>query len=211
MLKRLGAMAVLGLTVSWGCSHPADTTGTPAARSFVATGDAAAKAGKHADAAAAYRQAIDTDPDFVDAHQKYIESTRRSQRDGEQANAGLRQQYEQWAAAHPRRAAYPWALGFLTSDATEADRHYTEALRVDPGFARAHVQLAKNADLRGDWASQVQHLKAAVDGDAGNPQYLLQYAEALERSDPQRSRELTASIVEKFPGTPQAAHALYDL
>src|SRR5262249_18968441 len=128
-----------------------------------------------------------------------------------QATADLRQQYERWASEHPRRAAYQWALGFLAGDAATADRHYAEALRLDPGFTRAHVTLAKNADLRGDWASQLEHLKAAVDSEPANPQYLLQYAAALKRSDPQRFRELTSSVAEKYPGTPQAAHALYDL
>jgi hypothetical protein len=194
-----------------GCRRAPGHDGTPAARTFFASGERASKAGKHADAAAAYRQAIDTDHDFIDAHQKYIDSTRRSQPDAARAIAGLRQQYEEWASAEPRRAAYRWALGFLADDAATADRSYTEALRLDPRLGRAHVQLAKNADLRGDWAAQREHLKAAVDTNPANSQFLLQYAAALKRSEPQRARDLTLSVAQRFPGTPDAAHALFDL
>ena len=54
-----------------------ESNGTPAAKALFAEGDAAARAGKLADAAAAFQKAIDADPDFVDAHQRFIEVTQR--------------------------------------------------------------------------------------------------------------------------------------
>ena len=57
-----------------------ESNGTPAAKALFAQGDAAARAGKLADAAAAFRKAIDADPDFVDAHQRFIEVTQRLER-----------------------------------------------------------------------------------------------------------------------------------
>ena len=56
-----------------------DSAGTPAARSAFDAGEAAARAGKLDDAAAAFRKAIAADAEFIDAHQRLIEVTQRQQ------------------------------------------------------------------------------------------------------------------------------------
>jgi tetratricopeptide (TPR) repeat protein len=190
-----------------------ESKGTPAARALFTRGEAAAKAGKLAEAAAAFRKAIEADPDFVDAHQRFIEITRREQMPGSRTPTlpQLQTLYERWARQHPKRAAYRWALGFLTHDPARADVFFNDTLRIDPAFARAHVLLAKNADLRGDWVAQRQHLKAAVESNPDDPQYLMRYAHAHKSSDPARFRELALSVVQKFPDSQAAAEALYHL
>ena len=190
-----------------------ESNGTPAAKAFFAEGDAAAKAGKPAEAAAAFRKAIDADPDFADAHQRFIESTQRAEMPGTRTPTvpRLQQLYTQWARQQPKRAAYQWALGFLSTDSDKADAFFRAALKLDPSFARAHFLLARNADLRGDWAAQRDYLKAAVEANPDEPRYLLKYAQANKRSDGARFRELAMTVVEKFPDTPAAAEALYNL
>jgi tetratricopeptide (TPR) repeat protein len=190
-----------------------ESNGTPAAKAFFAQGDAAAKAGKPADAAAAFRKAIDADPDFVDAHQRFIESTQRAEMPGTRTPTvpRLEQLYAQWARQQPKRAVYQWALGFLSTDSTKADAFFRAALKLDPSFARAHFLLARNADLRGDWAAQRDYLKAAAEANPDEPRYLLKYAHANKRSDAARFRELATSVVQKFPDTQAAAEALYNL
>jgi len=190
-----------------------ESTGTPAARAFFSQGEAATKARKYGEAAAAFRKAIEADPDFVDAHQRFIETTRRDADPGSRTPnvPPLQKLYERWAKQYPKRAVYRWALGFLSHDAAKADVFFKEALTLDLKFARAHVLLARNADLRGDWAAQREHLKAAVECDPQNPQYLVKYAQAYKDSDPKRFRELASSVVEKFPESPAAADALSSL
>ena len=190
-----------------------ESNGTPAAKAFFAQGEAAVKARRYGEAAAAFRKAIEADPDFVEAHQRYIEITRRDQDPGSRTPIvpQLQAQYERWAKQYPKRAAYRWGLGFLSHDAAKADAYFNEALTIDPAFARAHVQLARNADLRGDWAAQREHLKAAVESNPENPQYLVKYAQAHKSSDPQRFRELASRVVETFPGSNAAADALSSL
>ena len=187
-----------------------ESNGTPAAKAFFAQGETAAKARRLGEAAAAFRKAIEADPDFVDAHQRFIEVTQRDQDPATRTPTvpRLQAQYERWAKQDPKRAAYRWGLGFLSHDAAEADAHFNEALKIDPAFARAHVMLARNADLRGDWAAQREHLKAAVESNPDNPQYLVKYAQAHKSSDPKRFRELASRVVEKFPGTAAAADAI---
>ncbi len=190
-----------------------ESNGTPAARALLTEGEAATKAGNHAEATAAYRKAIEADPDFVEAHQRFIESTRREQRPTSRTPTlpDLQQLYERWAKQHPNRAAYRWALGFLSHEPDKADVFFVQALKIDPAFARAHFLLGRNADLRGDWVAQRAHLKAAVESNPENPQYLLRYAHAHKSSEPKRFQELALSVVEKFPDSPSAAEALYHL
>jgi tetratricopeptide (TPR) repeat protein len=190
-----------------------ESHGTPAARARFSEGEAAAKAGRHAEAAAAFRKAIEADPDFVEAHQRFIESTRREQMPTSRTSTlpHLQELYERWARQHRKRAAYRWALGFLSNEPARADVFFKEALQIDPTFAQAHFLLARNADLRGDWDAQRQHLKAAVESHPEDPQYLLRYAHAHKSSEPKRFQEIALSVVQKFPDSPSAAEALYYL
>jgi tetratricopeptide (TPR) repeat protein len=190
-----------------------ESNGTPAAKAFFAQGEAEVKARRYGEAATAFRNAIEADPDFVDAHQRFIETTRWDQAPASRTPSvpQLQAQYERWAKQYPTRAAYRWGLGFLSHDAAKADAYFNEALKIDPAFARAHVLLARNADLRGDWVAQREHLKAAVESNPENPQYLVKYAQAHKSSDPKRFKELASIVVQKFPGTNAAADALSSL
>jgi Tfp pilus assembly protein PilF len=204
MLALIGAASGTGFAAR-------ESSGTPAARSAFDQGEAAARAGKLDEAVAAFRKAIAADPDFVDAHQRLIEVTQRQQlQDAQSASLPrLKRQYEQWARQHPTRAVYQVALGLLTKDSDQADAYYRKALAVDPSSASAHFLLARDADTRGDWDTQRQHLKAAVENKPDEPRYLLRYAVAHLKSNPDRFRELALQVVARFPTSPSAAEALY--
>jgi tetratricopeptide (TPR) repeat protein len=211
--------ALFAVMLATGCGWASTTltaresNGTPAAKALFAQGDAAAKAGKLADAAAAFRKAIDADPDFVDAHQRFIEVSQRLEMPSSRTPsvAHLQELYERWARQYPKRAVYQWALGFLNAEPDKADVFFKKAVAIDPAFARAYFLLAKNADLRGDWTAQRQYLKTAVDSNPDEPRYLLQYGNAQKKSDPSRFREIALQVVDKFPTSQSAAQALYYL
>ena len=208
------ALVLIAGCVTLGASLAArESAGTPAARVLFDRGESSARDGNLVQAIAAFRKAIDGDRDFVDAHQRLIEVTQRQelQNPGSSFVAPLTQQYERWARQDPKRAVYQWALGLLAAKPEDGDAFFSKALALDPSFARAHFQLAGNADKRGDWDAQRQHLKAAVEGNPDEPRYLLRYAAAQKKSDPARFRELALQVVDKFPNTPSAAEALYDL
>ena len=46
---------------------------------------------------------------------------------------------------------------------------FKQAVAIDPAFARAYFQLARNADLRGEFAAQRQYSKTAVDTNPDDP------------------------------------------
>jgi tetratricopeptide (TPR) repeat protein len=207
------AVAIVAAGLASSSADARESNGTPAAKAPFAEGEAAARTGKLPDAAAAFRKAIDADPDFVDAHQRYIEVTQRQEMPQSRTPtvARLQQLYERWAREQPKRAVYQWALGFLSPEADKADVFFKKAIAIDPAFARAYFLLAKNADQRGDWTAQREYLKKAVDSNPEDPRYLLRYAIAYRKSEPARFRELALQVVEKFPTSPVAAEALYNL
>jgi tetratricopeptide (TPR) repeat protein len=211
--RRLTIYTLL-LTVFWTGSRVSpearESNGTAAAKALVEQGETAARTGAMADAIAAFRKAIDADPNFVEAHQRFIELTQRQemQSGGAAAPSRLQQQYERWARQHPKSAVYQWALGVLAADPGQADGWLAKAVALDPAFARAHFQLAKNADQRGDTRAQLEHLKAAVEANPDDPRYVVRLAHAQRKSDPARFRELASQVVARFPTSPFAAEAL---
>jgi hypothetical protein len=206
MLALIGAASVTGMVAR-------ESRGTPAARSAFDRGEAAADAGKLDEAVAAFRKAITADPDFVAAHERLIDVAQRQQLQDAQSPilSRLKREYEQRARQHPTRAVYQVALGLLTKDPDEADACYNKALTIDPVSASAHFLLARNAETRGDWDIQRQHLKQAVANNPDEPRYLLRYAVAHLKSDPDRFRQLALQVVDRFPTSPSAAEALYNL
>jgi len=213
MNSRRVAMFTLLLIVIWAgvgtLPEARESNGTAAAKALVEQGETAARAGAVADAIAAFRKAIDADANFVEAHQRFIELTQRQEmQSGAAEPSRLKQQYERWAREHPKSAVYQWALGLLAGESVQADAWLKKALALDPAFARAHFQLAKNADQRGDTRAQLDHLKAAVDSNPDEPRYLVRLAHAQRKSDPTRFRELASQVVSRFPTSPFAAEAL---
>ena len=206
ILALIWAAAVTGVAAR-------ESRGTPAARLAFDSGEVAADAGKLDEAVAAFRKAIAADPDFVAAHERLIDVAQRQQLEDAQSPIlpRLKREYEQWARQHPTRAVYQVALGLLTKDPDEADGRYNKALAIDPSSASAHFLLARNAETRGDWDLQRQHLKAAVANGPDDPRYLLRFAVAHLKNDPDRFRELALQVVDRFPASPSAAEALYNL
>ena len=71
------AVAIVAAGLASSPAAARESNGTPGAKAAFAEGETAARAGKLPDAVAAFRKAIDADPDFVDAHQRYIEISQR--------------------------------------------------------------------------------------------------------------------------------------
>src|SRR4029079_12648456 len=121
---------------------PAATGGTAEARAAYDAGIAAIRAGDNAKAASQFRKAIDIDPQFVDAHDEFINATEMAAylydtataHSGnvaaqKQAEKDLQSLYEGWAKTHPDNAVYEWALSRLAGkDWDTAERHLQRAI-----------------------------------------------------------------------------------
>ena len=139
IVLRVLAIAIVAAGLASCSAVGGESNGTPEAKAAFADGEAAAQARKLPDAAAAFRKAIDADPDFVDAHQRYIEITQRQEMPQSRTPtvSRLQELYEGWAREQPSRAVYQWALGFLSPEPDKADVFFKKAIASDPAFARA--------------------------------------------------------------------------
>ena len=215
-------LALLAVALAAAQAPPAQSAGTPEAKTLFDAGRAADRAGDPAKAAALFRKAVDLDPRYLEAHDELIATTGMAayaydaeKRGGDadakkRAEAGLTTLYDGWAAAHPDNAIYQWALSRLAGkDWNVAERHLTRATAISPAFARPYQDLALIAELRGDNARRLEYLQKAADLNPSDPSYLFHYASAMKSVDQAASLRLLQDIASRFPGTERAAQGLY--
>jgi tetratricopeptide (TPR) repeat protein len=109
-------------------------------------------------AIAAYREALDREPDHADAH---VNLGRLLHEKGDLAEA--ERHYLTAVKADPHSGQAPYNLGVVLEDLGrqgEAIRAYQDALRVDEGLAAAHFNLSRLHEARGDEAEALGHLAA---------------------------------------------------
>jgi thiol-disulfide isomerase/thioredoxin len=221
MARSIALLAALALSAA--LAQPAAISqGTPDARAAFDQARTAATAGDTAKAASLYRQAIDIDPRYVDAHDGYISATMEAAfaYDAEkhagnaeartQAEQKLKTLYEGWAKAHPDNAVYEWALAKLAGkDWNAAEQHLRRAVAINPAFARSYQDLSLIAELRGDNPQRIEYLKKAADLNPTDPSYFFYYASAMKDVDAEASRKLLQEVATRFPATERGAQGLY--
>jgi len=114
--------------------------------------------GTPADAIAAYRKAIELDPEHADAH---VNLGRLLHEAGDAAAA--EPHYEAALAARPDDGTAAFNLGVALEDQNklpEARLAYLKATRLDPASADAHYNAARLAEKLGRSAEALQHLAA---------------------------------------------------
>lgn len=222
-----------------GVNWARESMGTPAAKAEFEKGEAARKANDYAAAAAAFRKAIDLDPDFAAAHENFIFMTgmtsrrapeaarpksdakldpkaqaaleKQQQEESEKKSKNLETLYEGWSMEHPDKAGYLWALGDLNyyKDRNKAEKYFLKAIEVDPQYARAYQWLSLVAETRGDDRKAIQYLKKATETNPEEPSYAFYYARAVQRENPALSRTLSLQVADRFPKHERGAQSLY--
>ena len=110
------------------------------------------------EALAAYRRALELDPEHADAH---LNLGRLLHEDGKLPEAEAH--YRAAAAADPEGARALYNLGVVLEDQgreAEAIAAYRNSLSLDDGLATAHFNLSKLYESRGNEAGALNHLAA---------------------------------------------------
>jgi tetratricopeptide (TPR) repeat protein len=206
-----------------------ESAGTPAAKAAFEQGEAARKKQDFAKAAEFYRKAIDLDPNYVEAHSRFLfmskvavtssvksdlpeeERSKQIKLAGDAKNRELIALYEGWAQKDPKNPSYQWALGDLYEykDYDRVEQYTLNAVRLDPKFARAYQTLALISDVRGDHKKQLEYLKKSVDASPQDASYAFYYADALSNSNPALYRKKAIEVAERFPNHERGAQSLY--
>jgi len=203
-------------------------SGSPAAREEFDKGKVASQSEDWKTAVAAYKKAIQLDPNFADAHQEYMfarlclamgdvsglssqseaerkKISERVKRDGE----SVKKEYEDLARRHPNMPIYRWALAqqYNESNPELEEKYCTEAIQMDPAFDPGYDCLASVAYLRGDTNAVAKALRKEIQLNPDKTDLLLRL-QRLVRSDPSRFEEVTLEIVSKFPASDTAVEGL---
>ncbi len=239
--RSAGAVAVLMLQLFWSAGNaPADeSNGTPAAKTHFDKGESARKSGDLSKAAEEFRQAIEIDPDYVEAHSSYIftrklaasrsgdmrepapedpkaraewqkEQDKRQAERSEKIEKEITALYEGWTTQNPNKAAFVWALGSMYD-------------YKDPARAEKYYRKAIELDPRFARAYMALSLKAEFRGDENASREYLKKAAETNPGDPQYLfyyaqklredralyRRTTEELVKKFPSHERGAQGLY--
>ena len=221
---RLIALSLVLLVTLAGAAWGQQSAGTPAAKAEFEQGEAAFKKQDYATAAASYRKAIELDPDFIAAHEKFIAASAAAARaksaaageqggstDTEVSQSGAIAVYEEWARKYPNKPAIQWALGdlYMYKDYDKVEQYSRKAVELDPKFARAWQSLALIEEVRGNNAGQVAYLKKAAEAVPDDPAPLFYYANSLKRTNRSEYEKASLQVAERFPQHERGAQALY--
>lgn len=210
-----------------------DAATNPKAKAAYDKAETERKTGNDKAAIQDYRKAIELDPNFIDAHEKYVfavedqayadvkdavfsgkatkEQEAQFKKERKQAQATLVAEYEKLAKAHPDTPGYQWALGELNmyEDPKGAIRYFEASVKIDPKFAAGYQYLALMDEVQGDLDGQKEDLHKAVEAAPNSPKYLFDYAYAFHESDVKKFQEIGEEVTRKFPESREAAQAYY--
>ncbi len=211
--RRSVALAALVAMMLPAAARAQESTGTPAAKAEFERGEAAFKEKKYDLAVEAYRKAIDLDPAYGDAHERFVVVSRSylGQKDVDAAVVQLEATYQGWIRKDPKQAAYYWGLAKTDfyKDPLGAEKACRKAVEADPKFARAWNTLSLFAEMKGENAASREYLKKAADALPDDPGYAFYYARSLKDISPDAYRQASLAVINRFPANDRAAQALY--
>jgi thiol-disulfide isomerase/thioredoxin len=224
MIFSLAFVLTSGVVV-WAQERPV----SPEAKAAFEQAEDARKKQDYANAVAFYRKAIELDPEFAEAHEKFRFASNQAAIANLKSDLPEDEKYKQWelliektrkelivvyegrANKNPRVASYQWMLGQLyeLTNYEKAKRHLLNAVRLDPKFARAYSALATISDVWGDEKKQFEYLKKASEAAPDNPSNAFYYAYAFKHSNPVLFRQKSIEVAERFHNDERGAQALY--
>lgn len=211
MLKHFERTLILLLLIA-GPIAAQESPARTAAKAEFEQGQAALKKSEFAQAAAAFRKAVELDPDYAEAHAQFIGASRRARKEEERAavRQELQQLYQSWAEKYPHKAIFQLLLGDLCeSEKSKAEAYYLKAVALDPKLARGFMELSLIAEIRGENEQRRAYLKRAAEAAPEDPAYLFYYSQALRESDPAQYRKLVQELLKRFPQHERSAQSLY--
>jgi len=202
---------------------PDKYSGSPPARRAYEQGVMAQRARRFADAVDAYQRAMNLDPNFASAYEKYFQAKdlafsqqNEDKPDAEQDKAwtefrnSTNAEMDALMTRQPPSPIYPWINSRrYEEDAPEKKRELCrEALATDPNFLPAYRCLSEVALLGGDAREAAQLFRRVLDHNQKDTESWLYYTH-LVRSDPVLFRSAVDEVRRRFPHSNAAAQAQY--
>jgi thiol-disulfide isomerase/thioredoxin/Tfp pilus assembly protein PilF len=208
---------ILASTLSVACADRHEPR--PAAKADFDRATSMLKENETRAAVVALKKAIEADPEFIEAHDKYIETVENSiivhdssfDKTTAIALATLKAQYVSWAARYPKSAGIAYGLGRIYLDAEDprGKPYLLKAVSLNPKLAEAYEQLSYDADLWGNGRASLDYMGKASELEPQNADYAFSLAFRFQESDHAKYVELSLDVARRFPRSQRAAQALF--
>jgi len=225
--------SAIALLVLFGSSMRAQYDGTAAAKQAFQDGEKASESGRFGVAIEDYKKAVSLDPNFLEAHQRYLQArimapaqaemdlmssgkklTAKQQEDMAAAQNKAAEdvilEYQSLMKEHPDKAVYPWALAQVYNEINPLteEEHCRQSIQIDPRFSPGYQCLATVSSLRGDDKTALDYERKVMDLNPIDPDTIANYVYFL-RNDPVAFRPAVMDYVKRFPDSSNAAQMLY--
>jgi len=223
VMKKAIALLLLAVAAPFYVIASPEHAPVPAAQAALERAKALDTQKQPAEALAAFFQAIETDPDFLAAHDELEEAMSNwrveahSQKDpklksqaGEMRKA-VDLKYKEWERRFPNSVGIPYGMGVqLAGRENPGARPYLlKAAARDPDNAKIYSMLSQDAARWGDKKASLEYIHKASQLDPKNPDYAFYYANDLKSADPSQGQAAMLDVAKRFPTSERGAQALY--
>jgi thiol-disulfide isomerase/thioredoxin len=174
-----------------------------------------------AEALAAFFQAIEADPDFLEAHEQlekfrshwhsaaYKDPKLKSLSDDMKSTIDTK--YKEWERRFPNSVGILYGMGVHLDGREDpgARPYLLKAAVLDPNNAKIYSMLSVDAQRWGDKQASLEYIHKASLLEPQNPDYAFYYASALNSADPSLGQAAMLDIAKRFPTSGRGAQALY--
>jgi thiol-disulfide isomerase/thioredoxin len=173
------------------------------------------------DAIAAFKEAIDADPDHLKTYEalmKFEEDLRilgfrqpETKPAVDAASATIQRLYDEVEQRHPESTGVLFVRGarLYNKEDPKATPLLRKVAERRPDFARVWFMLSIDADRWGDEALASEYMLRASKADPENPDYAFYYASGLHDVDAKRWEAGSREVARRFPQSERGAQALY--
>src|SRR5580692_10179516 len=176
-----------------------------------------------AEALAAFFQAIEADPDFLEAHEQ-LEKFRShwhiaayNQKDPkltsltDDMKSTIDTKYKEWEQRFPNSVGIMYGMGVHLDGREDpgARPYLLKAAALDPNNAKIYSILSVDAQRWGDQKAALEYMHKASLLEPQNPDYAFYYASGLNSGDSSQGQAAMFDVAKRFPTSERGAQALY--
>ena len=176
-----------------------------------------------AEALAAFFQAIEADPDFLEAHEQlekfrsHWRSASYNQKDPklksltDDMKSTIDTKYKEWERRFPNSVGILYGMGVHLDGREDpgARPYLLKAAALDPNNAKIYSMLSVDAQRWGDQKASLEYIHKASLLEPQNPDYAFYYASGLNSGDSSQGQAAMFDVAKRFPTSARGAQALY--
>lgn len=153
-----------------------------------------------------FKNAIEEDMNFTQAHRSYIDVSLQM---GEEFRLELQEEYEAYLRAQPNNPVIYYALGRIYADDEEKEKVFQKAIGMDPNYPWGHFGMAYIYINNKEIEKAITCYEKAIELDPDETVFYTSLARLLNNRQPERYKQLRETIRKKFPDSSYVALMAY--